>query len=256
MRLLHHWADGPRNIAIVSHVKKCGTDGCTRDELARDERTKAVGTLAGTLAGTEIRSTKKVKKDTGDVAPSPQSILDAFNKATGRKHELTPKRRIGTIARLKEPFFASNWQAAIAKVVSSPFCQGQNDRGWSIGGESSNRRVSEQKSEAEFLDSYPSSLMAFTNASKQHMPSTIHKRISFAKQFLQDAVDWEIIVKNPFAKIKTSTPSTKSKVEVNRETIDRLMPHCDPTWQLITALSRLWTSQPIEKRRNGEKHHQ
>ena len=36
MRQLHLWADGPRNVAIVSHVKKCGTDGCTRDELARD----------------------------------------------------------------------------------------------------------------------------------------------------------------------------------------------------------------------------
>ena len=68
--------------------------------------------------------------------------------------------------------------------------------------------------------------------------TTIHKRISFAKQFLQDAVDWEVIEKNPFAKIKTSTPSTKSNVEVTRETIDLLMPHCDPTWQLIVALSR------------------
>ena len=28
--------------------------------------------------------------------------------------------------------------------------------------------------------------------------TTIHKRISFARQFFQDAVDWEIIGKNPF----------------------------------------------------------
>ena len=68
--------------------------------------------------------------------------------------------------------------------------------------------------------------------------TTIHKRIGFAKQFIQDAVDWEVIVKNPFAKIKTSTPSTKSNVEVTRETIEKVLAVCDPTWQTIVALSR------------------
>ena len=68
--------------------------------------------------------------------------------------------------------------------------------------------------------------------------TTIHKRIGFAKQFVQDAVDWEIIDKNPFAKIKTSTPSTKSNVEVTRETIGKVLAVCDPTWQTIVALSR------------------
>ena len=63
-------------------------------------------------------------------SPSPESILAAFNEATGRKYQLTPKRRTATLARIKEPFFASNLEAAIAKVASSAFCQGQNDRGW------------------------------------------------------------------------------------------------------------------------------
>jgi len=36
MRQLHLWADGPRCIAIVQHVKKCGPDGATRDEIASD----------------------------------------------------------------------------------------------------------------------------------------------------------------------------------------------------------------------------
>jgi integrase len=68
--------------------------------------------------------------------------------------------------------------------------------------------------------------------------TTIHKRIGFARQFINDAIDWEIIPKNPFAKIKTTTPSTKSNVEVPIETIERLMPFLDPTWQTIVALSR------------------
>jgi hypothetical protein len=35
-RQLHLWADGPRNVAIVSHVKSKGLEGATRDELAKD----------------------------------------------------------------------------------------------------------------------------------------------------------------------------------------------------------------------------
>ncbi len=69
-------------------------------------------------------------------------------------------------------------------------------------------------------------------------PTTIHKRVGFARQFLNDAIDWEVIDKNPFAKIKTSTPSTKSNVEVPTETIEQLMPTLDPTWRIIVALCR------------------
>jgi integrase len=73
---------------------------------------------------------------------------------------------------------------------------------------------------------------------KEMESTTIHKRIGFARQFINDAIDWEIIPKNPFAKVKTTTPSTKSNVEVPIETIEKLMPFLDPTWQTIIALSR------------------
>lgn len=33
-------------------------------------------------------------------------------------------------ARMKEPYFAENWQAVIDKVAASPFCCGENDRNW------------------------------------------------------------------------------------------------------------------------------
>jgi integrase len=70
-------------------------------------------------------------------------------------------------------------------------------------------------------------------------PTTVHNRIGFARQFFQDAVDWEHIPKNPFASraIKTSVPSTKSNVEVPRETIEAILEHCDPTWAAIVGLS-------------------
>ncbi len=68
--------------------------------------------------------------------------------------------------------------------------------------------------------------------------TTIHKRISFARQFFQDAVDWELIWKNPFAKIKTSGTSLKSNVEVPREQIELILAKCNSTWKGIVALSR------------------
>ena len=34
--------------------------------------------------------------------------------------------------------------------------------------------------------------------------STVHKRVGFARQFFEDAVDWELIEKNPFSKVKTT----------------------------------------------------
>jgi integrase len=68
--------------------------------------------------------------------------------------------------------------------------------------------------------------------------ATIHKRIGFARQFFQDAVDWELIDRNPFARVKTQTSSTKSNVDVPRETIERVLQFCDPSWRAIVALSR------------------
>lgn len=68
--------------------------------------------------------------------------------------------------------------------------------------------------------------------------STVDKRIRFCRQFFNDAVEWEILAKNPFAKIKTTTPATKSNVEVTRETVERVLKSCDPAWTLIVALSR------------------
>ncbi len=68
--------------------------------------------------------------------------------------------------------------------------------------------------------------------------STVHKRVGFARQFFNDAVDWELIQANPFGKVKTATSSAKSNVFVPRDWIDRILVHCDLDWQVIVALSR------------------
>lgn len=68
--------------------------------------------------------------------------------------------------------------------------------------------------------------------------ATIGKRVGFANQFFQDAVDWELIDRNPFTRVKTQTSGAKSNVEVSRQTIDAVLKHCDTTWATIVALSR------------------
>ncbi len=68
--------------------------------------------------------------------------------------------------------------------------------------------------------------------------TTIHKRIGFARQFFEDAVDWELIDRNPFAKVKTQGTSAKANVEVSREVIAMVLKQCDTTWGTIVALSR------------------
>ena len=68
--------------------------------------------------------------------------------------------------------------------------------------------------------------------------TTIHKRISFARQFFQDALDWEMIERNPFTRIKTQGTSLKSNVEVTREQIALVLDKCNQTWKAIVGLSR------------------
>lgn len=68
--------------------------------------------------------------------------------------------------------------------------------------------------------------------------TTIHKRISFARQFFGYAVDHKMIRENPFKTISVPRPKTKSNVEVPRATIDKVIGFCDPIWKAIICLSR------------------
>ena len=68
--------------------------------------------------------------------------------------------------------------------------------------------------------------------------STIAKRLGFSRQFFNDAVDWEIIAKNPFSKVHTAKSSLKSNAFVSREVIDRVMRLSPIRWKVILALSR------------------
>jgi len=68
--------------------------------------------------------------------------------------------------------------------------------------------------------------------------STISKRIGFCRQFLNDAVDRELIPKNPFAFVDAPRPRLKSNTFVSRATIERIMSKANIRWRVIIALSR------------------
>ncbi len=71
-------------------------------------------------------------------------------------------------------------------------------------------------------------------------PNTIRKRISNAKQFFQDAVERELIDRNPFAKLKGAVGSNKQRdFFVTREMAYKVLEACpDNQWRLLFALSR------------------
>jgi integrase len=69
---------------------------------------------------------------------------------------------------------------------------------------------------------------------------TIGRTIKRAKQFFQAAIDKELIVKNPFAKIKPPSQVNEArKFFVTREAAYKVLDACpDAEWRLIFALSR------------------
>lgn len=71
-------------------------------------------------------------------------------------------------------------------------------------------------------------------------PNTIRKRVSDAKQFFQDAVDRDLLAKNPFAALKGSVGSNRDRdFFVTREMSAKVLDACpDAQWRLIFALCR------------------
>ncbi|MFN5314238.1 MAG: hypothetical protein ACK5FF_07270 [Planctomyces sp.] len=79
-------------------------------------------------------------------------------------------------------------------------------------------------------------------------PTTIHKRIQFARQFMHDAVAWKIIDENPFCKVRTQRSTVKVNEFVPREVVDKLMKKANLVWQVILGLSRYGGLRTPQKR--------
>lgn len=70
-------------------------------------------------------------------------------------------------------------------------------------------------------------------------PTTVHKRLQFARMFFRAAKKRKLIADNPFAEVTAKAVLRQDRQRfITREEADRLLAVCNPTWRVIVALSR------------------
>ncbi|MEQ1905598.1 MAG: tyrosine-type recombinase/integrase [Pirellulaceae bacterium] len=75
--------------------------------------------------------------------------------------------------------------------------------------------------------------------SQKLAPTTVSKRLQFARMFFRAAKKRKLIAENPFAEVSAKAVMRQDRQRfITREETDRLMDACNPTWRVIVALSR------------------
>ncbi len=70
-------------------------------------------------------------------------------------------------------------------------------------------------------------------------PTTVSKRLQFARMFFRAAKKRKLIADNPFAEVSAKAVLRQDRQRfLTREEADRLLAVCNPTWRVIVALSR------------------
>ncbi len=70
-------------------------------------------------------------------------------------------------------------------------------------------------------------------------PTTVSKRLQFARMFFKSAKKRKLITDNPFAEVSAKAVMRQDRQRfITREEYERLMAVCNPTWRVIVALSR------------------
>ena len=69
-------------------------------------------------------------------------------------------------------------------------------------------------------------------------PTTVYKRLQFARMFFRAAVRQKAIVSNPFADVTAKADTSGRKAFIPPDDTARLIACADPTWQTIIALCR------------------
>lgn len=70
-------------------------------------------------------------------------------------------------------------------------------------------------------------------------PTTVHKRLQFARMFFRAAKKRKLIAANPFAEVSAKSVIRQDRQRfITREEAKLLMEVCNPTWQVIVALCR------------------
>ena len=69
--------------------------------------------------------------------------------------------------------------------------------------------------------------------------TTAHKRLQFARQFFRDALKRKLVASNPFAEVTSKAVIPQDRQHfVTRPDTAKMLDACDPTWEVIVALSR------------------
>ncbi len=70
-------------------------------------------------------------------------------------------------------------------------------------------------------------------------PTTVHKRLQFARMFFRAAKKRKLIADNPFAEVTAKAVMRPDRQRfITPEETDRLLAVCNPVWRVIVALSR------------------
>jgi integrase len=70
-------------------------------------------------------------------------------------------------------------------------------------------------------------------------PTTVHKRLQFARMFFRAARKHKLIAVNPFAEVTAKAVIRQDRQHfITPEDTDRLLAVCNPTWRVIVALAR------------------
>jgi hypothetical protein len=125
-----------RNQAVEAGKKSAQVRLGTTVERPLNEPPSIFSPSSSSSSSSSIKEKEKEGKGAARLSAGPtqtiQDVLDAWNGLEGLPRCLlvSDKRRRWLGARLREKFFQDNWLAAMQRVKDSPFCRGENDRGW------------------------------------------------------------------------------------------------------------------------------
>lgn len=95
------------------------------------ENVNSVNSELAQLTHTEANTANKHKQEEEVFKDSINHLISIWNQKMDSKClRVTTKRRVAIGQRLSDAFFCDNWIDSLDRVAASPFCGGQNERGW------------------------------------------------------------------------------------------------------------------------------
>lgn len=128
---IHQWAEHNAFHAVNSN--RARKAALARHEKESKEKNKETETETET--STLQASSKDAPSRNASLSPLSQEaegLRLEWNKlaVVSQCQKITPSRLKSIKARFEEPYFVENWKAALLKIKDSPFCCGDNERGW------------------------------------------------------------------------------------------------------------------------------